>query len=205
MPLVIHPRVRKAVQRGAAVTILAVLAGAGTALADCPAQPTSTPFAQWGDTNNYFLVPGGSFEGSSDQVGWQLHGASLTPGNEPFQVDGAGDGQALTIDGGGHATSPFFCVDDTMSNLRFFAQEVTGGAGLHVSALVQTPNGITRVPVGQLADSSSATWAPTEPISGDSSAIPSGESVMVALRFSVPWSGGSWQIDDIYVDPWRSG
>jgi hypothetical protein len=27
----------------------------------------------------------------------------------------------------------------------------------------------------------------------------------VALRFRAPVSSGSWQIDDIYVDPYRSG
>ena len=85
---------------------LGVLASTGVALADCPAQSVSTPFSQWGDTNNYFLVPGGNFEGTSDQVGWTLSGASLTPGNEPFYVDGSGDSQSLTISAGGPRRRP---------------------------------------------------------------------------------------------------
>jgi hypothetical protein len=200
----IHSRVRAVVCRVAGLTCLGVLASAGVALADCPAQPTSTPFSQWGDTNSYYLVPGGNFEGTSDQVGWTLSGASLTAGNEPFYVDGSSDDQSLTISAGGTATSPFFCVDNTMSDLRFFAQEATAGSDLQVQALVQTGNGVQTVPVEDLADGSLSSWAPTQPV-GDTSQLPDGDTLMVALEFSVPQSAGSWQIDDVYVDPYRSG
>jgi hypothetical protein len=164
----------------------------------------STPFSQWGDNNAYFLVPGGSFEGTPDQVGWSLSGATLSAGNEPFLVNGPTDGQLLTIDGGGSATSPYFCVDNTMGSLRFFAQQVTAGSDLQVEALVQTPGGGTTVPVTDLADGSMSSWAPTQVING-SGTLPSGASVMVALRFTAPASAGSWQVDDLYVDPYRSG
>jgi hypothetical protein len=182
-----------------------MFASTGVALASCPTQPVSNPFSQWGDSNDYFLVPGGSFEGTSDQVGWTLSNASLTTGNEPFNVNDPGDQQSLTINGGGSATSPFFCVDDTMSSLRFFAQQAGGGTNLRVKALVQNADGgVTAVPVADLADGSMPAWAPTDPLGG-SSHLPAGTSVMVALRFRAPVSSGSWQIDDIYVDPYRSG
>ena len=42
-------------------------------------------------------------------------------------MNGSGDGQSLTIAGGGSATSPYFCVDNTMTSLRFFAQQVGAG------------------------------------------------------------------------------
>jgi hypothetical protein len=190
--------------RIAGLACLGVLASTGVAFASCPGQSVSTPFTQWGDTNSYFLVPGGSFEGTPDQVGWSLSGASLTPGNEPFYVDGSGDSQSLTISAGGSATSPYFCVDNTMSDLRFFAQEATAGSDLEVQALVQTDNGVQTVPVEDLADGSMPSWAPTQPV-GDTGALPDGDTLMVALEFSVPQSAGSWQIDDVYVDPYRSG
>lgn len=205
MPLVIHPRIRKAIRRVAVLTCLGVLAGAGTALADCPAQPLTTPFSQWGDQASYFPVPGGSFEGTADQVGWTLSNATLTAGNEPFYVNSSSDQQSLTIDAGGSATSPYFCVDDTMSDLRLFAQEVTAGSDLHVAVLVQTPSGVSRFHLGDIADGSMPTWAPTSPIAGDTSSIPDGSSLMVALRFWVPPGAGSWQIDDVFVDPYRAG
>lgn len=205
LPLVIHPRVRKAIRRGSATACLAMLAGAGTALADCPAPPTGTPFARWGDANSYFAAPGGRFEGSAQQVGWHLRNADLTAGNQPFALDGPADTQSLTIDAGGRATSPFFCVDDTMTSLRFFARQAAPGGDLRVRALVRTPEGIRGLRLARLADGSAPDWAPTEPIGGDAPRIPHGHSAMVALRFSVPWWGGSWQIDDVEVDPYRSG
>jgi hypothetical protein len=205
MPLVIHARVRRAIRRIAGLTCLGVLASAGTALANCSAQPVSTPFSQWGDQASYFLVPGGSFEGTADQVGWTLSGATLTSGNEPFFVNTSGDQQSLTISSGGSATSPFFCVDNTMPDLRLFAQEVSAGSDLSVSALVQTPSGVSTYPIGDLADGSASSWGPTAAITGNSAAIPDGSSLQVALRFSVPQNAGSWQIDDVYVDPYRAG
>ncbi len=205
MPLVIHPRVRIVIGRILALTCGLFLAGAGAAFASCAPQPLSTPFSQFGDTNSYFLVPGGSFEGTQDQLGWTLDGAALTAGNEPFTVGGAADGQSLTIAAGGSATSPYFCVDNTMSSLRLFAQEATGGSDLQLQAMVQTPGGVDTVPLSTLADGSMPNWAPTQPIIGNTSGIPDGASVMVALQFSVPASQGAWQIDDVYVDPWRSG
>lgn len=206
MPLVINSRLRLALCRIAALTCCGVLASTGIALASCPTQPVTTPFTQWGDNNNYFLVPGGTFEGASDQLGWNLSNASVTAGNEPFYANSSSDNQSLTINGGGSATSPYFCVDNSMQTLRFFAQEVSGGSDLHVQALLQMPGGgAISLPVADLADGSMPSWAPTLPISGDSAEIPGDSSLMVALQFSVPASGSSWQIDDLFVDPYRSG
>ena len=145
-------RIPKGLRRLAAVTCFALFALPGVASAACPDQPVSTPFSQWGDTNAYFLAPGGSFEGSTDDVGWTLSNASLTPGNEPFLANNSGDSQSLTINGGGTATSPFFCVDNTMSGIRFFAQQVADGSDLRVRALVQTWRGVRSVTLGDLAD-----------------------------------------------------
>ena len=195
----------RVLRRVAALAFVGVLAVPGIALASCPTQPVSNPFSQWGDNNNYFLVPGGSFEGTADQVGWTLSGASLTQGNEPFYVDSSSDSQSLTISGGGSATSPFFCVDNTMGSLRFFAQQIEAGGGLHVYALVQTANGVQTVPVARLLDGSMPSWAPTQPITGDTENLSDDQTLQVALEFSVRAWSASWQIDDVYVDPYRSG
>ena len=195
----------RVLRRVAALAFVGVLAVPGIALASCPTQPVSNPFSQWGDNNNYFLVPGGSFEGTADQVGWTLSGASLTQGNEPFYVDSSSDSQSLTISGGGSAISPFFCVDNTMGSFRFFAQQIEAGGGLHVYALVQTANGVQTVPVARLLDGSMPSWAPTQPITGDTENLSDDQTLQVALEFSVRAWSASWQIDDVYVDPYRSG
>lgn len=202
----VRTRLRVAIRRVALIVGLALFTVPGVAMAACPAPSVSAPFSQWGDTNSYFTIPGGSFEGTADQVGWTLSGASLTAGNEPFFVNGTGDGQSLTIAGGGRATSPFFCVDNTMGSLRFFAQQVSAGAGLRVQALVQNADGsVSTYPVAHLFDGSTPSWAPTEPIPGDTSSLSNDQTLMVALQFTVRASAASWQIDDVYVDPYRSG
>ncbi len=205
MPLVIHPRVRRAIRRIAGLTCLGVLAAAGNAAAACPAPSVSTPFAQWGDSGNYFLAPGGSFEGTADQIGWTLSNATLTSGNEPFNLVGSGDQQSVTINAGGSAISPYFCVDNTMKALRLFARQIAPGNDLRVAALVQTANGVVPYHLGNLNDGTLPSWGPSTPITADTSSLADGSTVMVALRFRVPPGAGSWQIDDVFVDPYRAG
>jgi hypothetical protein len=201
----VRSRLRVVASRIAALACLGLFAVPGVAFASCPAPPVTTPFSQWGDSNDYFLIPGGSFEGTDDQLGWTLSGASLTSENEPFFANNDGDTQSLTITGGGSATSPFFCVDNTMTSLRFFAQQATAGGGLRVQALVQTSDGVTTAPVAHLWDGSMPSWAPTDVIPGDTSGLSDDQTLMVALRFTVRNPAASWQIDDVYVDPYRSG
>ncbi|MGZ4175498.1 MAG: hypothetical protein ACXVUX_04680 [Solirubrobacteraceae bacterium] len=204
MPLVIHPRVRKTIGRIAALTCAAVFVSSGAALAaECPTQPVKQKFTKWGDSATYFLVPGGSFEGTPAQVGWTLSGATLTDGNEPFHLNSATDSQSLEIGGGGSATSPVFCVDSTMSSLRFFVRQTAPGSDLKVQGVVQTPRGPIAVTVGDLGDGAVSAWTPVQ-VNIATNRIPKGLSISAALRFVVPGSGG-WQLDDVYVDPYRAG
>lgn len=211
MSLFVRSRLRVAVTL-AGLACLGLLALPGVAfasnsiLATCQTPPDSAPFSQWGDNNDYFLAPGGSFEGTADQGGWTLSNATLTSSNEPFLVNGSGDSQSLTIAGGGSATSPFFCIDNTMSSLRFFARQLSAGAGLRVYALVQNSDGtVTTELLARLLDGSTSAWAPSAPIAIDTSGLSDGQTLNVALRFTVRPSAASWQMDDVYVDPYRSG
>ena len=88
----------------------------------------------------------------------------------------------------GSATSPYFCVDNTMSGLRFFAQQAEPGTDLRVQGVVQNPTGVTAVPLADLADGSMPSWAPGRSTSR-TGRIPTGSSVMVALRFRAPVLG----------------
>ncbi len=205
MPLVIHPRIRKAVGRVAAMTCVAVFASAGAAFASCQKPALSTPFAQFGDTSSYFLVPGGSFEGSASQVGWSLSGAELTAGNEPFHVGGSGQDQSLTIDSGGSAMSPTFCLDSTMPDLRFFARQTAPGSDLLVQGVFSLGRHQVVWPLGVVRDGSMNGWGAVRPIGLQVRVLPSWMRIPVQLRFATTDGGGSWQIDDVYVDPFRLG
>jgi hypothetical protein len=204
VPLVIHPRVRKTVGRIAALTCVAVFVSSGAALAaQCPTQSAKQKFSHWGDNSDYFLVSGGSFEGTPAQVGWTLSGATLTPGNEPFHLNSVTDDQSLVIGDGGSATSPAFCVDSTMPGFRFFVRQTAPGSDLKVQGVVQTPRGPLSLTLADLPDGSLPSWTAVQ-VTVATNRIPKGFSINGALRFAVPASG-SWQIDDVYVDPYRAG
>lgn len=129
----------------------------------------------------------------------------MTPGNEPFYVNSPTDSQSLTISGGGVATSPVFCLDNTMSALQFFAQEDQMGSDLQVNLVVWRWWHLVTIPIADLADGSISSWAPSSPISLPTGNIPNGVSINAELQFVVPDGQASWQIDDAYVDPYRSG
>lgn len=201
MPLVIHPRVRKAAGRVAAFTCVAVFASTGAALAACSPPSVTTPFAQWGDSAQYFPVPGGTFQGSD--VGWSLQDATLTPGGSPFNLDGGASDQSLTIDAQGSATSPSFCVDRTVTDVRFLAREADAGSDLKVDLLVATPAGDRVRSVGTVPDGSLPSWGPVAPLALRVVRLPGWVHRPAAVRLSVPGQTGRWQIDDVYVDPYR--
>jgi hypothetical protein len=204
VPLVIHPRVRKTIGRIAALTCVALFVSSGAALAaQCPTQSVKQKFSKFGDDSSYFLVSGGSFEGTPAQVGWSLSGATLVAGNEPFHLNAVTDDQSLQIGDGGSATSPAFCVDSTMPSFRFFVRQSAPGSDLRIQGVVPTPHGPLTLTLADLPNGSLSSWTPVQ-ITVQTNRIPKGFSVAAALRFAVPASG-SWQIDDVYVDPYRAG
>src|SRR3954447_22824845 len=82
---------------GAALFVAPSAANAGLLVQSAPSCDNgafSQPFAQFGDDNNYFLAPGGDFEGAAGD--WADNGARVVSDQEPWQVAGAGS-HALNI------------------------------------------------------------------------------------------------------------
>jgi hypothetical protein len=194
---------RRVAARLVTVTLLGVLASTGVAAARAcqPPAPVS-PFAQWGDTSGYFLVPGGSFD--SGTSGWALNRAALGAGGSGFDFGSVSASRSLTISAGGSAISPSLCLNNTMPSLRFFARELAPGSDLRVQV---TSTGGFLIPVTitvtDLRDGSMPTWAPTGRVALLSVQLPPGGSLPAVLKFQVPGATGAWQIADIYVDPYR--
>jgi hypothetical protein len=195
----------------AMVAAASVLLGtAGTASAgvltptatNCAAQTLSQPFAPWLDPFSYTPVPGGTFEGSLG--GWTLaDGARVVSGNEPWKVGGSPDGASLRLPRGSSALSAPICVGLGDPTLRFFARRNSGLLStLAVSVRVETTLGVAEVPIGAVAAGSS--WTPTLPYAMLVNLLPvlPGDDAAVQFRFT-PLLGGDWQVDDIYVDPFR--
>lgn len=165
----------------------------------CDGSALSQPFTPWADPNSYKLAPGGDFERGLGR--WALTGgAGRGSGSESFAVTGTVGSASLSLPDGATATSPQTCVDAAYPSFRLFARSDNPGATVAVSVVYSTGMGTTTIPVGTLTPSSD--WQPTLPLLTGSAVagLLSGGTANVSLRFVA--SGGTTQIDDVYVDPW---
>jgi hypothetical protein len=176
--------------------------------ADTPAtcDTTSTKaFARVdGDGSNYVLVPGGAFE--SGVSGWTLgRGAAVVSGNEPWKVHGAGDKRSLYIPSGSSVTTPPMCFAPGDWHMRFFAASSSSRfSSLQVRVRVKSALGLLSIFDGGKV-STNSTWQPSPRLAltlTNLSAIIATDAV--SFQF-VPSDSASWRIDDVYLDPWKSG
>jgi hypothetical protein len=172
----------------------------------CTPQPALVqPFAAWTDTAEYTLSPGGDFENATS--GWTLtNGARVVEGNEPFLVGAPDDRASLALATASSAISAPICIDDTYPWFRLFARN-TGDlkSTLKVEVLYLDSKGKLKVRASGDYRAASADWAPTGSMKIDLAFDPTsvGGAAPVAFRFTPQGKGGNWQIDDVYVDPYR--
>jgi hypothetical protein len=189
----------------AATGALASPASAGILTASassCDDGALTQPFQAWGDRANYKLVGDGAFEPTA--TGWSLRGgARVVSGNEPWKVHGAGDSRSLVLPAGSSATTPAVCVGLAEPTLRFFAKKNRGLLStLAVSVWVKTSLGLeVPLPIGVVLGNGS--WKPTQRMLIVANLLPllPGDRTPVAFTFTPLL--GEWQIDDVYVDPFR--
>ncbi len=198
-PLLRRPRAKLA--GIVAIALLALAAFAGSAQA-CSYSGATQVFKPWGDQNAYVLAPDGGFEGGGS--GWSFsRGAAVVPGNESFNLNGAGDSHSLALPAGSSATSPPICMQIDTPSLRLVARNSGDPSSrLRVEAvygllgLIQTRT-ITDISAGP-------NWAPTPSVStvlGLSTIVGTLIPASIQLRITPLDSKGNWQVDDLYVDP----
>jgi hypothetical protein len=188
---------------------MALLAPAGTANAGllsqsagpCPSYAMSKAFSKWLDPMQYTLAPGGSFESASGLT--FTGGAKIVAGNESSYVHGTGDKNSVLIPQGGTVTTGPICVGLDKPTIRFFAKRPSFSLLplLTVEGVFTTKAGTTAsLPmVGvPLAGNS---WSLQLPFVTTGALLELGDTTM--MRFRVRAVTGSWQVDDLYVDPWR--
>jgi hypothetical protein len=196
-----------AVAASVAAMAFASTASAGilTATAkDCGDETLSQPFAAFGDRAQYKKVAGGNFEGSLE--GWSLiGGAKVVSGNEPWKVGGSSHSKSLLLPQGSSVITPVSCVGLKEPTLRLFAKRNSGLLGistLAVSVYVKTSLGlVVPVPVGVVLNNGQWKATPAMLIVANLLPLLPGDRTPVAFQFTPML--GSWQIDDVYVDPLR--
>jgi hypothetical protein len=197
---------RKGERRGRTL-LAAVLASAAAATlapsiaaASCASSPTSTPFAQFGDMAQYSLAPGGSFE--SGTTGWSLYGAAVANGNESYDVAGT---HSLALQAGGRAVSPWVCIGSEYPTWRFFARRSSGSSTSTLYVGLRWVNVLgLGVESGAGYLQSGEAWSPS-PVMKLGNSLPlwlPGSTLAVQLVFQAS-GGGSWAVDDVYIDPYR--
>ena len=194
------------------ITTIASAAFASTANAglltqsatSCDDGALTQPFQRFGDTHDYKLL--GDFE--SDAGNWTFAGgAKVVAGNESYKVGGSTHAKSVLLPSGSSAVSPFTCVGLSEPTLRLFAKRNSALLGLvstlNVQIQVKTSLGLSVwLPVlpGDLGGSS---WHPTAPMPLIANILPLSQSDKTPVRFRFTPLLGSWQIDDVYVDPFK--
>jgi hypothetical protein len=181
----------------AALAAAVVAAPAGHAALACTG--TSQPFAQFGDYHSYFAFGNNGFE--SGTTGWKVSAASVGSDNEPWFVNGAGS-SSLTIGPGGSASSPKVCAALNAPHWRMFARSNGANGSLTAQVVFYGLLGnITGILNFTSFDANGyTTWQP-------SSFVPSSLALPLLtwaaqLRLTSSATSGTWQVDDVYVDPW---
>jgi hypothetical protein len=187
---------------GASSAHASLLVASGEGCNDYSSSQVFLPFA---DVANYTLAPGANFESGASS--WNLSGAGVVSGdNEPFNVGGASDSSSLAISSGGVATSPAMCVGIQNPTLRIFYKRTSGSivSGLRVDALFEDSLGNTQsLTIGTLGGVTGA-WKLSPQMAIVANLLPLlDEGTPVAFRFTA--NSGTYQIDDVYVDPWSKG
>lgn len=189
---------------GALVGTLAVVLGPTTAAQaadECTTRTTTKAFSAFGDTNDYFPIGGGTFESGSLSNFTVTGGVSVTGENEPWRVLGSSHGKSAALPPGATLKATF-CVQIGEDSMRLFTKSpgIAGGS-LSIKATVATAYGSMTATLG-VGGSSSPAWNPTPSIPLKNVSGPDGKQYVTLLITNN--GSGSWLVDDILVDPWRT-
>jgi hypothetical protein len=187
------------------VSVLAVGTATAGAATGCPTRALTSPFAHWGDTGKYFALDNNGFENGS--TSWTLAGgAKVVSGNESSHLNSPSDSHSLRLPTGASAQSAAACFDVSAQTVRLMVKGPTSsGAQLKVDAyvLTHTSSGDNIRTVSTQIINPGSSWNPSAAVT-----FALGQSQMLAATATVQFTftalGGTWQIDDVYVDPFVS-
>lgn len=184
------------------IVVVAVLAAFAATAQACDYRGAEQVFRPWGDNKFYVLAPDGGFEAGG--AGWSLSGGAATvEGNESFYLNDAADRRSLSLPAGSSAVSPPICMSLDTPIFRLLARN-TGdpSAGLRVEASYKLLGLVRTKTVSTVKAGSS--WAPSQQMSTVLTLstvigvlIPSA----IQIKITPVGSGGQWQVDDLYIDP----
>jgi hypothetical protein len=185
-------KVRRRMMRVGTLALVAMAAfPAMASAAQCDKVPTAKVFAPIGDNADYFLAPGGDFEGKLE---WKTSGPVVQQYTHPaFSVAGS---TGLVLGAGGSVTSPQLCADMSRPTLRFFAYAPQRTGTLRVDAVAD--NGET-VTLGRL---NGAAISLNSGLLGFGSLLGLNLDTSKHVRLQLTAESGTWIADAVYIDPY---
>jgi len=182
----------------AAATAVHASAGLlGTGSASYCDPNSSQVFKPWGDSSNYMLTPGGSFEVGTPS--WKLGGgAKIVSGNESYFIHSKTDRKALYMPAGSSASSPSMCFAAGDWHLRFVG---SGSGQVRVAVTVNSLLGVLSILDGGTV-SNNGTWKPSPKVGLLLTNVGGLLTTnAISLRFTA--TSGASQLDDVYLDPFK--
>ena len=164
-----------------------------------PCGSTTQPFKAWGDADAYCAYPNLGFESGATK--WTLTGnASVVSANEPWHVSGSGT-HALQLGPGATASSLTLPVNLLDPWVRMFARSAGANGSLRVQVVFRglLGNVTGLLNVGSLSPGGYSSWQPTQRVLSALALPLLTTSAQVVLTSTA--TSGSWQIDDVYLDP----
>lgn len=188
-----------------ATFVVAIAAAAGTTqsasagVLSCN-DSAERPFAAWGDSSPYTLAPNGSFEYGS--MGWSLNnGARVVAGGNTWRSSS----YSLSLPSGASATSPTACVKIADPASRFFLRNTSGSGKVRVDVQYKTLLGLLPVTANLGYATAGSEWQPgpkyDHVLANILGTLGLNSGLSASLRFKFTAVGGSFQVDDLFVDP----
>jgi len=192
--------------------------GSDLVYSDCGEAKIERPFAGWGDRADYVAVDNGSFDYGLE--GWTVK--SKFDWAEAVTTDtlSSDPGAALQLQKAARVISPSICFDETRPHAKMFARLIKNEKGKLKDGKVAVKVRYATLPQGKIrtikigtirrkrGERGAKRWSPTPEIGtglgGARKRTMPDENGRRWFQFELKNKGdGSWQIDDLYVDPRR--
>ena len=151
------------------------------------------PFAAWGDTDQYALVPGQALD-SFTATGWTLSGGASI--ESTTLADGT-SGPVLNLPAGAEAVSPAMCVDYDFPDARMMVRNATGIQDLNLYASYAGSG--TKVNDGYSTTGQGTGWTPSPILQTDPGTSTGWQ--LVVFTIQAPSTATNTQVYNFYVDP----
>jgi hypothetical protein len=178
---------------------------AGSAAASgCGTRSTFKAFAPWGDQNDYFVTPGGTFEGSMS--GWAFYAGNGSPSvvndQAPWRINGSTHSKALNLPAYSTAQVPNMCIASNEEWMRLFYKD-PGVSGSQLLVKVEAWSSAGRRAVEFRINAGGAGWKVSPQIALPNMRDQFGNQ-MVTITMTSVGTAASWRVDDVMVDPWKT-